>query len=372
MPNTFNDSTDRDGRPRYLSNKGTQTDTNLFDSKVISSHLNTSTVLHSTPRTPKLQRRRSLSVGSAPIYSSAAKNLLKQSPILPPPVPDSNESAKQVAPGEKSKNKDENNGDNAPKSLKRKYPQSLIDVCAEFARQEEELKEMHRRNKELGRYHYCPKLNFESTQSSENELELTDRSCNSTCICQKDKDNTTKDVTSSFDSKLPTDQSNNSTFLHDDTTHLDKSTASSSKAGAPENQPSDSASASNLHTSSASASKAPKKQPTKPQSSANNTATTSNLKKSGASFQPKHYTQVRPELSPQEKLFRHLREVNESGGDLDTSLIPDGCAMVYDPAAKYPVNISMGNPEESPTKAPRATPMSPDKFYYKPKPWTNQ
>ena len=325
--------------------------------------------VHSTPRAPKLKRRRSLSVGCAPISTSAPKVALSGSTIFSPRRDTSfrPEQTPKKNASSQTTTRDE------PKSLKRKYPQSLIDVCAEFDRQHQELKAMHARNKEEGRYHLCPKMNFESTSSTDNDFNLTDRSCNSTCICQKDKEDT-KDVTSSVGSKS-TSGTRLSSFLYLSDGDDEEPEAADSKKSCTES-PSSAAPPSAVLTASATATcKKPTGSHTPVNTGNRTTSTPSSASSSGsktsngpakkALFHSKHYTQIRPEISPQAALFKHLKDVNTSGCDLDATLVPSGSAIIYDPDAKYPVTLDIEDDNTSPSKS---APMSPGTFY-KPKPW---
>ena len=160
-------------------------------------------------------------------------------------------------------------------------------------------------------------MNFESTNSSEHELALTDLSCNSTCMCQKDA--STYHITSDEDdSKWNLNRTNSSSFL-------DLALSSSD---------SDSDSTKNNSTKNNSTSGG---EPTKRNNS------TSALPSKPAKAPVK-------EISPQAKLCQHLRDINKYGGDLDVTMIPDSCAITYNPEAKYPINLDLGdNANESDT-----------------------
>ncbi len=366
MPNTILNESNVE-MPRYLTDKTTQTEQ---ISRSSGASINTA-MQHSTPVTPRLTRRRSLSLGSLP--TSAVKGLFPAvSPIKP--SQDSNKSPNSNATqgrsgddnskGEKSKNKSAD----IAKSQKRKYSQALIDICAEFDRQDQELKAMHQQNKEDGRYHLCPKLNFESTTSSDNEIALTDRSCNSTCACQKDKTSNTE--------TSATNTTAFSTSRFESSSYLDISTASTAKDSPPTD---------------------------KQQKKDASMSATKEKKAPGVSMSTmpsvQYYTQIRPptvgetgsRTSPEAKLCNHLRDVNQSGADLDATLIPDNCAIVFNPEAKYPVTLELSddypaspapitpnkttadgeNAAPSPCKVKKSGPISPGQFY-KVKPWKKQ
>ena len=171
--------------PRYTTNQSTQTDGTKSGNNVLAPNT-------STPRTPTLARRRSLSVGSSPIVATntpSKRDLFPSSPM------------KWVSKEEKSV------GVQA-----KKYPSMLIDICAEFARQEEEAKKDHEENKNAHRWHPCPKLNRDSTASTLHEA--TDYSCTSTCMCKNDPPTTDLPSSSTEDSRCDSDHTHTSSFLH--------------------------------------------------------------------------------------------------------------------------------------------------------------
>ncbi len=108
--------------PVYKCNKGTQTDRPKSSA--------TGNVDTSTPKTPLLQRRRSLSVGSSPVQSAvhvkkSGTSLFSGSPIREPVATATQDET--IFRG-------------------KKYPRKLIEVCQEFARQEAEERKAHQRN----------------------------------------------------------------------------------------------------------------------------------------------------------------------------------------------------------------------------------
>ncbi len=380
FPNTY---VENKNKPSYKTNQATQTDS------AKSAHLGTT--CHSTS-TPKLERKRSLSLGSSPTGGDAKKSLFhhslssirNDSNVERVHVDESHAGTAQPSRSEKSNGAavddkkspnpkgniqsrstaDKPKGADKPKVAdkpkSKKYSDLLISVCAEFARQEEEAIADHLANKAAGRYHLCPKLNFESTSSSEREINLTDRSCNSTCVCQKDRDtfNSTK---SSGKTSEPVSTVDESSFLDVDMSENPNESGQTTSKDLSNNRGDEK---------------------------------TENGKKFPDKFQPNYFTQARPiadELSPQERLFRNLKEVNESGADIDESLVPDGSALTYDPSAKYPVGVLVDDVDEPPPrnpdgaereadevgspprKVPKSSshnPMTPTRFYPKLKPYS--
>ncbi len=228
------------------------------------------------------------------------------------------------------------------------------------------MKAKHLENKALGRYHVCPKLNFESTNSSDHEINLTDVSCNSTCICQKSKvtqdSNASAEVTSNASDSTRVESS----FLHSTRTNTDSTARNEEDADK-----------SRVGEKNANNGE-------KPTNSGEKDADKGACTSSPAN-EPRYFTQVRTtgelkkKISPQFKLFKNLADVNNSDGDLDASLVPTGSAIVYDPSAKYPVTLTLDDAdndelEEPPEKAAKnaaesSNAISPGSFYTKLKPW---
>ncbi len=212
LPNVYNENP---ATPSYMCTKSTQTGLNT--SKANSDKF-TESFLHSTPTSSKLQRRRSLSVGSSPVaISSPAKestnrnlftSTLRRNPfsMTPKKKPSqacvrgekenlahvdstkSSETSPTVVKKRRYKKLGKLSGDNAKVKIDAsKYSAALIEVCQEFDRQHRDAKALHERNKRERRYHFCPKMNFESSGKSEDDIALTDTSCTSTCVCVNEK-----------------------------------------------------------------------------------------------------------------------------------------------------------------------------------------
>ncbi len=318
------------GKVRYTSTKSTQTD-------VAESPIKAPTTSTPAQATPKLQRRRSLSVGSSPIgpaSGNVATSNAKTNLFASGNVATSNAKGNLCASGNVATSSDNANPCPSGKSMDvieyrgKQYPKALIDVCAEFARQEEQEKREHEKNKKQGRYHLCPKLNFESTSSSIQNV--TDFSCTSTCACSKstaaDSNKSSQD-----DSRDDSDHTRASTFLHlslsddEETSGGEKQREETHLGTKADNGTSTAATTDtvgeDVATSSASAPAAYGQDGRYPDE-----------------YQPNYYTQVRSASCPMSeenkaalKLVRHIRDVNASRADLDITLLPKGACLVYSP-----------------------------------------
>ncbi len=388
LPNEYVDSGDA---IKYSSNKGTQTD--FSKRNPTSAAATTSTPV--TPSTP-LIRRRSLSVGSSPlIASNAKKSLFEMSPIaqhsissqprdIEKPTPASApvmdaEPATANVDAEKSKAvpaKAATANVDAEKS--KKYPRALIDLCQEFARQDEVDRIQHFKNKKEGRYHLCPKRNMDSTDTSGTTMEHSwNYSCNSTCACFKDKQATS---TSQNDSTYNTD--------NPDTTQKSSCIGLEDSVNTADEVASKRWDRTNIEASEPNAVRqvrgeeelnsmeAQQMLEDKESAGSSNTGKQDMSKKRPhfddkdiEASQPKYFTQIRDEevYSEAHRLYKHIRDVNNSRTDLDVTLLPKGAALVYSPNSKtIDVETSTDELEFMNMSAPPPTKkaaMDPKDFY---------
>ncbi len=401
FPNVHTDRGNSD-KPCYTSNKSTQTDMNNTPVKPCYSH-----------STPKILRRRSLSVGNSPMSNidgsaernKSAKNLFESTPTAT--------SAKnlfestQTAPSAKNviestptatsakklieSTVNKSKSGEAPKQ-KPRFSKALIEVCQEFARQEEEANAEHLANKAAGRFHLCPKMNFESSSSTVNDMQLTDTSCTSTCACRNEQQATNMDTSDS--NTFKTTGSEESPFLHltldedEDEDEAEKGDTDTSTLGR--------TSTSGKADTSTPVAKDSEKEKPKDSSPADREAATKRkmsmdsdinrsiierVKETGKypkEFQPDYYTQIRDRRfpdSPSFKLFKHIRDVNESKAELDVSLLPMGTAITYSPPSKrITLDLSADRDadaikdanESAPPEEESATGINPQNFYHTP------
>ncbi len=350
--------------PRYMSNKATQTDCKKSPMPI------PRLLVHSTPttpETPRLLRRRSLSVGSSPIQQINPDSKKSLRNLFSSTAPALNTGTKEDTPATvfsasapgviQASGVDVSSSTTAPKATggskddsmivykSKKYSKKLVEICQEFDRQEQDAIAAHERNKRNQRYHLCPKLNFESSGNSEDEIQPSDTSCTSTCRCQHNQ--STEDTI-----KSSVDNSNNqttaeSTFLHvtDETAveaaaepmdTAENARESTKQADTAENATESTKQASIAKKDVDKSTTAEKARGTKRHPSATSSASSSKAGKYPEEFQADYFTQIRNNrfpMSPRLRLVKHLENVNRSGNmsQLDVSLIPAGSTLVYSP-----------------------------------------
>ncbi len=357
FPNSF-DSNESGVHPRYTGEKATQTDIML--SKMATPNKT------STPRTPRLQRRRSLSVGSPPI-SKSAKDLC--SPIRSP-----------------SKDKVDGTTPAGKKNLM-KYSKTLIEVCQEFDRQHQQAKKEHLENKIYKRYHLCPKLNVESSDTTIKDV--TDYSCTSTCACNLNNEQSTGEMaTSGEDSRYDSNHTQQSGFLHlssdsDDDESAKTVNGGEKKLAAEAGISTDGGKFPNDLQPEYFTQIRSQPEPNVPMSINNVQPPTSqipeesqpNVSKSVPGTCEASQTPSQSDLqdSAEYRLYRHIRDVNASRAELDVTLLPRGACLVYSPKSKSLSVETSGDGEEAlradqdpknepPSKAAK-TGMDPADFY---------
>ncbi len=366
FPNTFTYN-ESDAAPRYTTAKATQTDYlqspkpagSSFQKSIKST--GASGLLHSTPQPHQgLVRRRSLSVGSSPMtpdlsYSKKSnQDLSINSTKVPANVKKSTKNLFSSAPSVTATTGKENatvglSSTTAPpivtastlekkgsEKSKNRYSKSLIEVCQEFARQEAEAIAWHEENKREKRYHLCPKLNFDSTDNSDDIQQLTDTSCTSTCACQNEQEDEKDETTLHSSTAGNSDQTKESvTFLHlsddDEEEAAPAVDVAKSKSPSPMSNPPTKA----LTTPPASA--ISKTRGTKRQTRSTGSASTTKTVKYSQEFKPDDFNKIRDSrfpMSPRLRLFRHVQDVNASRAELDISLLPRGATLMYSPRSQ--------------------------------------
>ncbi len=345
FPNTWIPANDF---PKYPCQKATQTDGARRISPVTPQPQAGD---FATP--PSLQRARSSSVGS-PLLSStqeAVRNLFNTS----------SKKAKEAEEITTSKHRERNVVEEG-----RQLYRELLDQDAADAAE-------HAENKKKGRYHFCPKMNWEYHNSSEYwehrrkfeeeegieydttaSLGLTDTSCTSTCACAKSKTEATS--TSAAETSLASDSSHfnsfrtpQSSFLHVDSASRGHGEAQVKKADkvmegegtvvASSAQPSGNEADNPLEASSSTQSGGPP----------------------STAFEPNHYTQISPGL----RTMQHLAEVNQNNAPLDVSLLPENLSVLcYSPTKGVSFRTHddpLQSPESLPPDAgsPKRPPPSP-------------
>ncbi len=319
---------------------------------------------HSTPHQGRLTRRRSLSVGSPPISkvkggervhnNSAQRDLFCTRDVDFTKSKEGQKNRQKVgvpqrqkvvnicsdvsmsvttdpsitsSGGEKYILTQERENDpsfRAPPSLPKPITNVMkkaVDFCQDMAMNESRDRREHEKNKEEQRYHLCPKMNFEykngkfigkDVSMSGSELNITDRSCNSTCICQKH--NEESQVENSDELQSEAEKTPHSSYLI--TSSLEESKSQSQMSKVPETE---------QNEEEEEESEAQGEDGEEEEEEEDESLNRTRLDKD-KDVRPNYYTQAPAVLSSPDasksRLYTHLKNIRESGGELDSSLLP--------------------------------------------------
>ncbi len=234
-----------------------------------------------------------------------------------------------------------------------------VKLFKELETQEEEERVNHEKNKAQGIFHQCPRLNWNFRKASGNSTDTdvvtsfeisSTFSCNSTCECHR-QERILKDMETSIDSNQSDSRYNSSktpqsSFLQ---TNSEKSVISESatKESVPEDTlPEVSASYDENSPPSLPTQYQPKYYTAIPPKEEVVTATATSTPTSATPMPTATATPTEHEgreESPGQKIYRHLKEVNEKDADLDPNLVPQSVTISYSPT--HGVSFNTPSPE---------------------------